>query len=120
MRYRAQLPLFGTLLRITFTKSSVAPFAAQVGPKAYNSLSFISRVKAGYRDALVASYQKALTAYWPIEGPGYREAAQYISGEQVPANGDLLAMLLGRMPHPPLLQVAQAVMPCQVAFRISG
>lgn len=78
---------------------------------AYNSLSFISRVKAGYRDALVGSYQKALTAYWPTEGPGYRDAAQYISGEQVTANGDLLAMLLGRMPHPALLQVAQAVMP---------
>jgi hypothetical protein len=78
---------------------------------AYNSLSFISRVKAGYRDALVGSYQKALIVYWPAEGPGYRDAAQYISGEQVPANGDLLAMLLGRMPHPGLLQVAQAVMP---------
>jgi hypothetical protein len=78
---------------------------------AYNSLSFISRVKAGYRDALVGSYQKALIVYWPAEGPGYRDAAQYILGEQVPANGDLLAMLLGRMPHPALLQVAQAVMP---------
>jgi hypothetical protein len=78
---------------------------------AYNSLSFISRVKAGYRDALVASYQKALTAHWLTEGPGYKQASKYISGEQVSANGDLLAMLLGRMPHPALLQVAQAVMP---------
>jgi hypothetical protein len=78
---------------------------------AYNSLSFISRVKAGYRDALVGSYQKALAAHWRTEGPGYRDAAQYISGEQVPANGDLLAMLLGRLPHPALLQIAQAVMP---------
>jgi hypothetical protein len=55
--------------------------------------------------ALVGSYQKALIGYWPAEGPGYSDAAQYISGEQVPANGDLLAMLLGRMPHPGRLQV---------------
>jgi hypothetical protein len=78
---------------------------------AYNSLSFISRVRAGYRDALVASYQKALAAHWLTEGPGYKHASRYISCEQVPANGDLLAMLLGRMPHPALLQVAHAVMP---------
>jgi hypothetical protein len=78
---------------------------------AYNSLSFISRVKAGYRDALVASYQKCLTSYWQNEGPGYRDAAHYIEGEQVPGNGDLLAMLLGRKPHPALEQVAQSVMP---------
>jgi hypothetical protein len=31
---------------------------------AYNSLSFISRVKAGYKDALVGSYQKALAIHW--------------------------------------------------------
>jgi len=78
---------------------------------AYNSLSFISRVKAGYRDALVGSYQKNLAVHWSTEGLGYRDAANYIDGEQVAGNGDLLAMLLGRLPHPALLQVAQAVMP---------
>jgi hypothetical protein len=45
------------------------------------------------------------------EGPGYRDAANYIDGAQIPANGDLLAMILGRMPHPAMLQIAQAVMP---------
>jgi hypothetical protein len=78
---------------------------------AYNSFSFISRVRAGYRNALVRSYQNNIAAHWRKEGPGYRDAANYIDGEQVPANGDLLAMLLGRMPHPGLLQIAQAVMP---------
>jgi hypothetical protein len=52
-----------------------------------------------------------LTFYWRTEGPGYRDAANYIAGEQVPANGDLLAMVLGRAPHPAFLQIAQAVMP---------
>jgi hypothetical protein len=78
---------------------------------AYNSLSFISRVKAGYRDALVGSYQRNLAAHWRREGPGYRDAEHYIEGNQVPANGDLLAMLLGRGQHPALEQVAQSVMP---------
>jgi hypothetical protein len=78
---------------------------------AYNSLSFISRVKAGYRDALVASYQKNLAAHWQREGPGYRNAEHYIDGGQVPANGDLLAMVLGSEPYPALEQVAQSVMP---------
>jgi hypothetical protein len=60
---------------------------------------------------LVGSYQKNIRAYWLKEGPGYRDAANYIDGEQIPGNGDLLAMLLGRKPHPGLLQIAQAVMP---------
>jgi hypothetical protein len=59
----------------------------------------------------VGSYQKNIAAYWDREGPGYRDAANYIDGEQVPANGELLAMLLGRTPHQALFQVAQAVMP---------
>lgn len=78
---------------------------------AYHALSFISRVKAGYRDALVGSYQKNLAAHWRQEGPGYRDAAHYLSGAQIPANAQLLAMMLGRTPHPGLDQVAQSVMP---------
>ena len=78
---------------------------------AYNSLGFISRVKTGYRDALVWHYQRALFPQWLNEGPGYREAASYIEGEQVAGNTQLLAMMLGLKEHPRLEQVAAAVMP---------
>lgn len=78
---------------------------------AYNSLGFISRVKTGYRDALVWHYQRALIPQWRREGPGYCEAASYIEGDQVAGNAQLLAMMLGRPEHPRLEQVAAAVMP---------
>ena len=78
---------------------------------AYNSLGFISRVKTGYRDALVWHYQRALFPQWRTEGPGYCEAESYIEGDQVAGNAQLLAMLLGRPEHPRLEQVAAAVMP---------
>ncbi len=78
---------------------------------AYHGLGFISRVKTGYLDALVGSYQKNLTAQWLQEGPGYRHAASYLSGAQIPGNGQLLAMMLQRKRHPALDQVAQSVMP---------
>lgn len=78
---------------------------------AYNSLGFISRVKTGYRDALVFHYQMALFPQWRTEGAGYRDAATYIAGDQVRGNAQLLAMLLGRSEHPRLEQIASAVMP---------
>lgn len=78
---------------------------------AYNSLGFISRVKTGYRDALVWHYQQALLPQWQSEGPGYREAAGYVEGNQVAGNAQLLAMLLGQPEHPVLAQVAASVMP---------
>ena len=78
---------------------------------AYNSLGFISRVKTGYRDALVWHYQRALIPQWRREGPGYCEAASYIEGNQVGGNARLLAMILSREEHPRLEQVAAAVMP---------
>jgi hypothetical protein len=78
---------------------------------AYNSLGFISRVKTGYRDALVWHYQHALLPQWQTEGAGYREAACYIEGDQVSGNAQLLAMILGRPEHARLEQVAAAVMP---------
>lgn len=78
---------------------------------AYNSLGFISRVKTGYRDALVWHYQRALIPQWRSEGPGYCEAASYIEGAQVAGNAQLIAMMLGRPEHPRLEQVAAAVMP---------
>ena len=81
---------------------------------AFHALSFISRVKTGYRDALVGCYQRALHAHWQREGPGYRNAGDYLSGAQIQGNSELLAMVLGCDPqdwHPALEQVAQSVMP---------
>jgi hypothetical protein len=78
---------------------------------AYHGLGFISRVKTGYLDALVGSYQKNLTAIWPLEGPGYRSAASYLAGAQIAGNAELLAMMLGRNRHPAFYQIAQSVMP---------
>ncbi len=78
---------------------------------AYHALSFLSRVKAGYLDALVGSYQRNLLHLWPTEGPGYRNAACYLSGAQIPGNAELLAMVLGRKRHPAFDQVAHSVMP---------
>ena len=63
---------------------------------AYNSLGFISRVKAGYKDYLVGLYKAALKRHWLKEPAGYREAKNYISGFQVAGCTDLLAMMLGR------------------------
>jgi hypothetical protein len=81
---------------------------------AFHALSFISRVKTGYRDSLVGCYQRALHAHWRREGPGYRDAGDYLSGAQIQGNSELLAMVLGCDPkdaHPALVQVAQSVMP---------
>ena len=78
---------------------------------AYHALGFISRVKTGYLDALVGSYQKNLMALWPKEGPGYRNAASYLSGAQIPGNAELLAMILGRKRHPAFDQITQSIMP---------
>lgn len=67
---------------------------------AFHGLPFISRVKAGYRDALVGCYQRGLEAHWRYEGPEYRDAGAYLSGAQVDGNGKLLAMILGYDPEP--------------------
>lgn len=81
---------------------------------AYNSLSFISRVKTGYRDGFVSIYQKALGKCWEKEPPGYCDAKFYIKGGQVTGAAHLLAMFLG-MPSAlasvPLMALAQSVFP---------
>jgi hypothetical protein len=61
---------------------------------AYNSLSFISRIKAGYRTTLVKLYQAMLERYWPGESAGYNEAENYTGGQYVDGAAQLLAMLL--------------------------
>ena len=61
---------------------------------AYNSLSFISRVKAGYKTTVIRLYQKMLEEYWPREKEGYKEAEHYIGGGYVSGAAHLLAMIL--------------------------
>jgi hypothetical protein len=80
---------------------------------AYNSLSFISRVRKTYRSYLVSLYQAALTRHWLREPPGYCAAAKYISGGQILGCANLLAMILGRPPSPgdALERISQSVMP---------
>lgn len=73
---------------------------------AYNSLGFISRVKAGYKDYLVGLYQAALKRHWLREPKGYNEAEHYISGSQVAGCADLLAMMLGARRDPCLTDLS--------------
>lgn len=81
---------------------------------AYNALSFISRIKAGFKTASVKAYQKAITRYWPCEPPGYRNAGLYAGGDYVDGSTVLLAQLLnhpGAADFVPLGIVAKHVMP---------
>ncbi|MEI6514619.1 MAG: hypothetical protein WCO77_01465 [bacterium] len=81
---------------------------------AYNSLAFISRVKAGYKTMAVKLYQEVVERYWCTEPKGYREAAHYINGGQTPGAAHLLAMLLNepsRGDAVPLMKLAKSVMP---------
>jgi hypothetical protein len=80
---------------------------------AYNSLSFISRVKTGFKDYLVQLYQAGLKRHWLREPEGYRDAEHYISGGQVAGCTDLLAMILGtEIPaFEALERIARSVMP---------
>lgn len=61
---------------------------------AYNSMSFISRIKAGYKTTLVSLYQKMLERYWPTESAGYKEAGCYTGSSSNEGAAQLLAMLL--------------------------
>jgi len=61
---------------------------------AYNSFSFISRVKARYKTVLVKLYQALLLRTWPKEPEGYRDAACYIDRHYRAGASELLAILL--------------------------
>jgi hypothetical protein len=81
---------------------------------AWNSLSFISRVKAGYKTAIVSFYQKAVENHWPHEPPGYRDAIYYINRNHIPGAAHFLAQLIGKSTvaeDMPLVKLAQSVMP---------
>ncbi|MBI3989228.1 MAG: hypothetical protein HY347_06385 [candidate division NC10 bacterium] len=61
---------------------------------AYNSFSFLSRVKVGYRILLVKLYQAMLQKSWPYEASGYNSAIHYIGPGYVSGAAQLLAMLV--------------------------
>ncbi len=61
---------------------------------AYNSFSFISRVKMGYKLALVAIYQELLKQLFPREPKGYCFAGYYINSGYINGAAQLLSMIL--------------------------
>lgn len=68
---------------------------------AYNSLTFLSRVKMGLRTTRVSVYQAALRQHWRKEPPGYRDAAHYIDGGYVPGAGELVRLFIPNDDSPP-------------------
>jgi hypothetical protein len=81
---------------------------------AYNALSFICRIKAGYKTFTVKTYQKAIEQYWEQEPAGYREAGNYIRENYVAGGAHLLAQLLDKpdsVNDIPLSVIARHVMP---------
>lgn len=80
---------------------------------AYNSFSFLSRVGVGYRTVLTRLYQEILKKCWAQEGPGYRNAGDYIGPRYVAGAGQLLAMLLscGSLDPNSLVLLSRSVMP---------
>lgn len=81
---------------------------------AYNALSFISRVKAGFKTGAIKTYQKAVIQHWHREPPGYRDAGLYIGGDYAAGGAHLLAQMLNdpEMVHQiPLELIARQVMP---------
>ena len=61
---------------------------------AYNSFSFITRVRGEYLHGVSRLYQRALEKSWPKEPPGYREAGAYVQGRQRVAASMLLRRML--------------------------
>ncbi|MCU0835999.1 MAG: hypothetical protein MUC77_16450 [Chromatiaceae bacterium] len=81
---------------------------------AHNALSFISRIKTGYKTAVVKSYQEALKLHWQYEPPGYQHAGYYIDGAYVPGGAHLLAQMVGdpeAVDQAPLSCLAKHLMP---------
>jgi hypothetical protein len=81
---------------------------------AYNALSFVSRIKAGYKTAVVKSYQEAIKRHWHLEPPGYQYAGYYIDGAYVAGGAHLLAQMIGDLEavdETPLCCLAKHLMP---------
>ena len=81
---------------------------------AYNALSFLCRIKLGFKTVTVKTYQKAIKHYWEREPPGYRSAGYYIGGDYIAGAAHLLAQLLDKpnsVNEVPLSIIAKHVMP---------
>lgn len=81
---------------------------------AYNALSFISRVKLGFKTVSVKAYQRAVANHWNTEPPGYRDAAHYAGAAYVDGAAALLSQMLQQpdlMHKLPLAAIAKNVMP---------
>ena len=81
---------------------------------AYNSFSFITRVRGEYLHGVSRLYQRALEKSWPKEPPGYREAGAYVQGRQLVGANMLLRRMLateGACSQLPVGILADAVFP---------
>lgn len=89
---------------------------------AWNSLGFISRVKAGYKTTAVSVYQKAIEKHWEFEPDGYKAAKFYIRSGYIHGGAHLLAQMMGKdtaCDSPPLMKLAQSVMPSGFSAYVS-
>lgn len=79
---------------------------------AYNSLTFLSRIKTGLKTTRIKVYQTALIQHWKKEPAGYRDAANYIDGGYVSGAADLMKLLLhaGDSSEPALELIAKEVL----------
>ncbi|RKT37850.1 hypothetical protein [Thiocapsa rosea] len=81
---------------------------------AHNALGFLARVKAGYKTAVIKTYQAALEGHWRLEPAGYRDAGHYIGGRYVSGGAYLIAQMIGApdaVDHAPLSCLAKHLMP---------
>lgn len=81
---------------------------------AYNSFSFITRVRGEYLHGVSRLYQLALRKSWPKEPPGYREAGAYVQGGELNRASMLLRRMLateGAYTQLPVGILANAVFP---------
>lgn len=81
---------------------------------AHNALGFLARVKAGYKTAVIKSYQAAIEDHWQLEPPGYCDAGWYIGGGYVAGGACLVAQMIGALEavdHTPLSCLAKHLMP---------
>ncbi len=81
---------------------------------AYNALSFISRIKAGFKTATIKVYQEAIKKHWAFAPQGYCKAQYYIQGKHVLGSAALLEQIMdipGAANDIPLSIMAKHLMP---------
>lgn len=116
---RRPVPLFLNYQRATW-REPLGPHEhdpleeALANAYAYNSFSFITRVRGEYLHGASRLYQRALERTWPNEPPGYREAGAYVQGRQTVGANMLLQRMLateGICSQLPVAILAEAVFP---------